>query len=168
MLEAGVARECARNILPLYTPPRLHANGSVRSWVHYVGLAKEDTQLEHQLIARQIAMILGIELPTIVKQSCKQTIIRWMAGAFYQRFLILFDPVSDCCLFFDKTHQIGKSLIEKLLIFFGQLLNKFINFLIDFVIESSDISKSLQVSLTSFFVNSFTKISYFIVYKMCA
>ena len=68
MLEAGVARECARNILPLYTPTRLHANGSVRSWVHYVGLrAKEDTQLEHQLIARQIAMILGIELPTIVK-----------------------------------------------------------------------------------------------------
>jgi len=35
---------------------------------YYVGLrAKEDTQLEHQLIARQIAMILGIELPTIVK-----------------------------------------------------------------------------------------------------
>jgi len=68
MLEAGVARECARNILPLYTPTRLHANGSVRSWVHYVGLrAKEDTQLEHQLIARQIAMILGIQLPTIVK-----------------------------------------------------------------------------------------------------
>ena len=68
MLEAGVARECARNILPLYTPTRLHANATVRSWVHYVGLrAKEDTQLEHQLIARQIAMILGIELPTVVK-----------------------------------------------------------------------------------------------------
>jgi thymidylate synthase (FAD) len=68
MLEAGVARECARNILPLYTPTRLHANGSVRSWVHYVGLrAKEDTQLEHQMVARQIAMILGLELPTVVK-----------------------------------------------------------------------------------------------------
>jgi thymidylate synthase (FAD) len=68
MLEAGVARECARNILPLYTPTRLHANGSVRSWVHYVGLrAKEDTQLEHQMIARQIAMILGLELPTVIK-----------------------------------------------------------------------------------------------------
>ena len=68
MTEAGVARECARNILPLYTPTRLHANATVRSWVHYVGLrAKEDTQLEHQLIARQIAMILGIELPTVVK-----------------------------------------------------------------------------------------------------
>ena len=68
MLEAGVARECARNILPMYTPTRLHANGTVRSWAHYVGLrAKEDTQLEHQLIARQIAMILGLELPTVVK-----------------------------------------------------------------------------------------------------
>ena len=68
MLEAGVARECARNILPMYTPTRLHANATVRSWVHYVGLrAKEDTQLEHQLIARQIAMIMGLELPTVVK-----------------------------------------------------------------------------------------------------
>ena len=59
---------CARNILPMYTPTRLHANATVRSWVHYVGLrAKEDTQLEHQLIARQIAMIMGLELPTVVK-----------------------------------------------------------------------------------------------------
>lgn len=68
MLEAGVARECARNVLPLYTPTRLHANGSVRSWVHYVGLrARPETQLEHQMIARQIAMLLDLEIPTIVK-----------------------------------------------------------------------------------------------------
>jgi thymidylate synthase (FAD) len=68
MLKAGVARECARNILPLYTPTRLHAQGTIRSWVHYVGLrGKEDTQLEHQLIARQIAMLLDLELPTVVK-----------------------------------------------------------------------------------------------------
>ena len=68
MIAAGVARECARNILPMYTPTRLHANATVRSWVHYVGLrAKEDTQLEHQLIARQVAMILGVELPIVIK-----------------------------------------------------------------------------------------------------
>ena len=70
MLEAGCARECARNLLPLYTPTKLHMQGTIRSFVHYVGLrAKEDTQLEHQLIARQIAMILGIEMPTVTKAA---------------------------------------------------------------------------------------------------
>lgn len=68
MLDSGVARECARNILPLYTPTRLHANGTVRSWVHYVGLrAKDDTQLEHRLIARQVALIFGTQLPVVTK-----------------------------------------------------------------------------------------------------
>lgn len=72
MLEAGVARECARNILPLYTPTKLHMQGTLRSWIHYVGLrGKEDTQLEHQKIARQIGTILALELPTITKAVIK-------------------------------------------------------------------------------------------------
>jgi thymidylate synthase (FAD) len=72
MLEAGVARECARNILPLYTPTKLHMQGTLRSWIHYVGLrGKEDTQLEHQQIARQIGTILALELPTITKAVIK-------------------------------------------------------------------------------------------------
>lgn len=70
MLEAGVARECARNILPLYTPTLMHMQGTIRSWVHYVGLrAQEDTQLEHRKIAQQVALILGLEIPTVVKAA---------------------------------------------------------------------------------------------------
>jgi thymidylate synthase (FAD) len=70
MLEAGVAQECARNILPLYTPTLMHMQGTIRSWVHYVGLrAQEDTQLEHRKIAQQVALILGLEIPTVVKAA---------------------------------------------------------------------------------------------------
>ena len=66
MLDAGCARECARNILPLYTPTRIHMHGTIRSWATYVGLrGKEDTQLEHQQIAQQIGMVLAIELPVV-------------------------------------------------------------------------------------------------------
>ena len=68
MLEAGVARECARNILPLYTPTRMHMSGTVRSFIHYVGLrGKEDTQKEHRQIARSIGYRLARELPDIIK-----------------------------------------------------------------------------------------------------
>lgn len=68
MLEAGVARECARNILPLYTPTRMHMSGTIRSFIHYVGLrGKEDTQKEHRQIARSIGYCLANKLPTVVK-----------------------------------------------------------------------------------------------------
>lgn len=68
MVEAGVARECARNMLPLYTPTKLHMNGTIRSWAHYVGLrGREETQKEHRQIALQIGMILAIELPVVTK-----------------------------------------------------------------------------------------------------
>ena len=68
MLEAGVARECARNILPLYTPTRMHMSGSLRSFLHYVGLrGKDDTQSEHREIARSIGYRLALELPVVVK-----------------------------------------------------------------------------------------------------
>lgn len=67
MLQLGVAKECARNILPLYTPTRLHVTGTIRSFLHYVGLrGKEDTQLEHRQIARSIARILERELPVVI------------------------------------------------------------------------------------------------------
>jgi thymidylate synthase (FAD) len=68
MIEAGVARECARNICPLYTPTKLHMNGTIRSWAHYVGLrGAEDTQKEHREIAKQIGIILAVELPVVTK-----------------------------------------------------------------------------------------------------
>ena len=68
MLSKGVARECARNLLPLYTPTRLHMSGTIRSFIHYVGLrGQQDTQREHRLIARSIGYQLANLLPTVVK-----------------------------------------------------------------------------------------------------
>ena len=52
MLEAGVAKECARFILPLATPTRIYMTGSCRSWIHYINLRSENgTQKEHMQIA---------------------------------------------------------------------------------------------------------------------
>jgi len=66
MLEAGVARECARNVLQLYTPTRLHMQGTIRSFIHYVGLrGQPDTQLEHRQVALSIGRILKKELPVV-------------------------------------------------------------------------------------------------------
>jgi thymidylate synthase (FAD) len=54
MLSAGVAKECAREVLPLATPTKLYMNGSLRSWIHYVELrCANGTQYEHKLIADQ-------------------------------------------------------------------------------------------------------------------
>lgn len=68
MLDAGLARECARNILPAYTPTRLHMQGTLRSFLTYVGLrGQEETQLEHRLIAQSIGKLLAEHLPVVVK-----------------------------------------------------------------------------------------------------
>ena len=54
MLDAGIAKECARFVLPLATPTRLYMTGSVRSWVHYIDLrSAHGTQKEHMLIAEE-------------------------------------------------------------------------------------------------------------------
>ena len=66
MLDHGIAKECARNVLPEYTTTRLHISGTIRSFIHYVGLrGKENTQLEHRSIARSIGAILKKELPIV-------------------------------------------------------------------------------------------------------
>lgn len=66
LIESGVARECARMILPLSTETTLFMTGSVRSWIHYVNLrAKLDTQKEHRIIAEEIKDILIDQLPNI-------------------------------------------------------------------------------------------------------
>jgi thymidylate synthase (FAD) len=66
MVEYGVARECAREVLPLSTPTRLYMNGTIRSWLHYCELRTGNgTQREHALIAAQIQDILYKELPSV-------------------------------------------------------------------------------------------------------
>ena len=54
MIDAGIAKECAREVLPLSTPTTLYMNGTLRSWLHYCDLRCEaGTQLEHRIIADQ-------------------------------------------------------------------------------------------------------------------
>jgi len=71
MLEAGVAKESARNILPMCAPTKIYMTGSIRSFLHYVGLrASVETQAEHRIIAKQIANSLQNCVP-IIAESVK-------------------------------------------------------------------------------------------------
>jgi thymidylate synthase (FAD) len=66
MLKNGVAKECARFVLPLATPTRLYMTGSVRSWVHYIELrSAHGTQKEHMEIAEGIRSIFCEQFPTV-------------------------------------------------------------------------------------------------------
>lgn len=68
MLHAGVAKECARAVLPLNTNTRMYMSGTIRSWLHYIDLRGDNgTQREHMSIARSIGNILADELPTIAR-----------------------------------------------------------------------------------------------------
>jgi thymidylate synthase (FAD) len=66
LLEAGVAKECAREVLPLATPTRLYMNGTIRSWLHYCDLRTANgTQREHAKIAASVQDLLYEELPNV-------------------------------------------------------------------------------------------------------
>ena len=68
LLHSGVAKECARSVLPLNTVTRLYMSGTIRSWLHYVDLRGDNgTQREHMSIARSVGNILADELPTITR-----------------------------------------------------------------------------------------------------
>ena len=66
MLKDGVAKECARFVLPLATPTRLYMTGSCRSWVHYIDLrSAHGTQKEHMEVVAQIKSIFKEQFPTV-------------------------------------------------------------------------------------------------------
>ncbi len=68
MLDAGVAKECARFVLPLAVPTRIYMTGSVRSWVHYISLRSSNgTQLEHMQIAEGCKTIFCEQFPTVAE-----------------------------------------------------------------------------------------------------
>ena len=70
LLSQGVAKECARSILPLGTPTRLYMSGSIRSWIHYIQIrAGVETQLEHRLIANAIKDIFEEQLPSVYEAA---------------------------------------------------------------------------------------------------
>ena len=66
MIDMGVAKECARFVLPLAVPTRLYMSGSVRSWIHYIDLrSNHGTQKEHKDIAEQCRDIFKEQLPVV-------------------------------------------------------------------------------------------------------
>ena len=66
MLDVGVAKECARFVLPLATPTRIYMTGGVRSWIHYVDLrSAHGTQKEHMLIAEECRRIFCEQFPSV-------------------------------------------------------------------------------------------------------
>ena len=68
MVSSGVAKETARDILPLATPSRLYMSGTLRSWIHYIDLRSQNgTQLEHVKIALEAKKIFCKEFPMIGK-----------------------------------------------------------------------------------------------------
>lgn len=65
-LDKGIAKECARSILPMQSKTRLYMNGTIRSWIHYLELrCGNGTQKEHMDIANEIKDIFVENLPTI-------------------------------------------------------------------------------------------------------
>jgi len=68
MLKDGIAKECARFILPLATPTRLYMTGSIRSFIHYISLReKNGTQKEHMDIAKECKRIFCEQFPTVAE-----------------------------------------------------------------------------------------------------
>ena len=66
MLHAGIAKECARFVLPLATPTRLYMTGSVRSWIHYIDLrSAHGTQKEHMDLVENVRKVFIQQFPTV-------------------------------------------------------------------------------------------------------
>ena len=69
MLHAGIAKECARFVLPLATPTRIYMTGSVRSWIHYINLrSAHGTQKEHMELVENVRSVFKEQFP-IVSQA---------------------------------------------------------------------------------------------------
>ena len=68
MLERGVAKECARNVLPMCVATKMYMSGSVRSWVHYIDLRSANgTQKEHMDLANECKAIFVEQFPVIAQ-----------------------------------------------------------------------------------------------------
>ena len=66
MLSSGVAKECAREVLPLSSPTKLYMHGTLRSWLHYIDLrCANGTQYEHKLIANSVKTLIKQHYPLV-------------------------------------------------------------------------------------------------------
>lgn len=68
LIEEGVAKECARMVLPLCTETTMYMSGTLRSWIHYIDLrAQQETQKEHREIAEECKSLFIDNFPTIAE-----------------------------------------------------------------------------------------------------
>ena len=68
LLDNGVAKECARFVLPLATPTRIYMTGSCRSWIHYINLrSAHGTQKEHMELAEQCREVFRTVFPDVAE-----------------------------------------------------------------------------------------------------
>ena len=68
LLASGIAKECARFVLPLATPTRIYMTGSVRSWIHYIDLRSANgTQKEHMDLVENVRKIFVEQFPIVSK-----------------------------------------------------------------------------------------------------
>ena len=68
MIDEGVAKECARMVLPLCTPTRIYMTGSCRSWIHYINLrSAHGTQKEHMAVAEGVRRIFTEQFPVVAE-----------------------------------------------------------------------------------------------------
>ena len=68
MLDKGIAKECARMVLPLATPTKIYMSGSVRSWIHYIDLrSAHGTQKEHMIIAEACRDVFKEQFPIVAE-----------------------------------------------------------------------------------------------------
>ena len=68
LLEADVAKECARFVLPLAVPTKIYMTGSCRSWVHYINLrSAHGTQKEHMVIAEECKKVFTEQFPSVAE-----------------------------------------------------------------------------------------------------
>jgi thymidylate synthase (FAD) len=66
MLDADIAKECSRFVLPLAVPTKIYMTGSIRSWIHYIDLRSANgTQKEHMDIAEGARKIFVEQLPIV-------------------------------------------------------------------------------------------------------
>ena len=66
MIDAGIAKECARDVLPIGSETTLYMNGTIRSWLHYIDLrASCETQLEHRTIAEGCKNLIHDAMPAV-------------------------------------------------------------------------------------------------------
>ena len=70
LLAAGVAKECARSVLPLGTPTRMYMSMTIRTAIHFCHVrCDKATQLEHRMIANDIRDLIKEHLPNVYEAA---------------------------------------------------------------------------------------------------